>query len=66
MSEQGIRTDPKKLVAVPTPKDIKSLVSLASYYRRFIPHFSKIAGTLHGLTKKEVAGRRNAGKHLKI
>ena len=55
-----MRTDPKKLVAVrqfPTPTDVKTLRSflgLASYYRRFVPGFSKIAGPLHALTKKEV------------
>ena len=60
VSAQGIRTDPKKLEAVqkfPVPAEVKSLRSflgLASYYRKFIPIFSKIAGPLHALTKKDV------------
>ena len=60
VSADGVRTDPKKLVAVrqfPTPTDVKALPSflgLASYYRRFVPGFSKIAAPLHALTKKEV------------
>ena len=60
VSEEGVRTDPKKLQAVseyPTPTDIKSLQSflgLASYYRRFIPNFAKTVGPLYTLTKKDV------------
>ena len=58
VSADGVRTDPKKVDAVrnfPTPVDVKALqsfVGLASYYRRFVPGFSKIAGPLHALTKK--------------
>ena len=60
VSATGVSTDPKKLQAVvefPTPCDVKSLRSflgLASYYRRFIPNFSKEAGPLYALTKKGV------------
>ena len=60
VSADGVRTDPKKLDAVhafPTPTDVRTLRSflgLASYYRRFIPSFSKVAGPLHALTRKEV------------
>ena len=60
VSEEGVRTDPKKLQAVseyPTPTDVRSLRSflgLASYYRRFIPNFAKTAGPLYTLTKKHV------------
>ena len=41
----------------PTPSDVTNLrqfVGLASYYRRFIPGFVKIAAPLHTLTKKNV------------
>ena len=61
VSTEGIKTDPKKAKAVsefPTPSNVKevcSFVGLASYYRKFIPNFSKIAGPLHALTKKDVA-----------
>ena len=60
VSVEGVRTDPKKLRAVqqyPTPTDVKTLCSflgLASYYRRFMPNFAKIAGQLHVLTKKDM------------
>ena len=59
ISAGGVRTDTKKVDAVrnfPTPMDVKALrsfVGLASYYRRFVPGFSKIAGPLHALTKKD-------------
>ena len=59
VSADGVRTDPRKVDAVrnfPTPVDVKTLrsfVGLASYYRRFVPGFSKIAGPLHALTKKD-------------
>ena len=40
----------------PTPVDVKqvrSFLGLASYYRRFIPNFSVVAGPLYALTKKD-------------
>ena len=58
VSAGGVRTDPAKLQAIvefPVPTNVKALRSflgLASYYRRFIPQFSRIAGPLHALTKK--------------
>lgn len=60
VSAAGIQTDPKKVQAVqqfPVPLDVKALHSflgLASYYRRFVPNFSKVAGSLHALTKKDM------------
>ena len=59
VSESGISADKSKVEAVekfPVPtsvKQVRSLVGLASYYRRFIPGFSKIAGPLFVLTKKD-------------
>ena len=61
MSAAGIRTNPTKLRAVeeyPTPANVKSLRSflgLASYYRRFVRGFSKVASPLNALTRKSVA-----------
>ena len=58
VSEKGIAVDPKKVEAVqnfPCPENLKTLKSflgLASYYRRFVPNFFKVAGPLHSLTKK--------------
>jgi len=60
ISEQGVAADPLKIEAVrqfPIPTDLKSLRSflgLASYYRRFIPNFSRVAGPLFTLTRKGV------------
>ena len=54
-----MRTDPRKLEAVehfPPPTNIKTLrsfVGLASYYRWFVPGFSREAGSLHAPTKKD-------------
>ena len=59
VSCQGVSVDPKKAAAIqkfPRPVDLKSLrsfVGLASYYRRFVPGFSRIAGPLYALTKKD-------------
>ena len=60
VSGEGIRTAPSKLEAVKlylVPKDVKSLrlfLGLVSYYRRFIPGFSRVAAPLHTLTEKDV------------
>ena len=59
VSAEGIQTDTKKREALqmfPVPGDLKTLRSflgLASYYHRFVPNFSKVAGPLHALTKKD-------------
>ena len=52
--------DPQKVEAVEnleqptTMTEVRSFLGLAGYYRRFIEGFSKIAGPLHGLTRKGV------------
>lgn len=52
----GLRTDPEKVEAIlnyPTPKskkELKRFLGTASWYRRFIPNFSTIAGPLNKLT----------------
>ena len=50
--------DPRKVTVVkewpvPTSKDVKSFVGLASYYRRYIPQFASIAAPLHHLMQKD-------------
>lgn len=60
ISKDGIRTDPDKIEKVknfPEPKNLTQLrgfLGLASYYRRFIKDFSKIANPLNKLLKKSV------------
>lgn len=60
ITEEGVKPNPEKIEAVtkfPTPKcpkDIKSFLGLVSYYRRFIPEFSKIAKPLTHLLKKDI------------
>ena len=60
ISRKGIAPDPSKTQKVkdfPVPTDVtklKQFLGLASYYRRFIPGFAKLAHPLHFLTKKGV------------
>ena len=67
VSADGVRPDPQKLTAVRNyaqPTDLKSLrafLGLASYYRKFIPHFSRVASPLHALTRKDVPFDWSAG-----
>ena len=58
ITPKGLLPNPKKVSAVtdfPTPTSVtqvRQFVGLASYYRRFIEGFAKIAGPLHQLTKQ--------------
>lgn len=58
ISGNGIRVDPAKTEKVrefPTPKNVtqvQSFLGLASYYRRVVPSFSRLAKPLHSLCKK--------------
>ena len=59
MSKDGISVDSSKIDAVlnwnrPTnATEVRSFLGLAGYYRRFVEGFSKLAGPLTNLTKKE-------------
>ena len=60
ITEKGVIPDPKKVETVdnyPRPinvKQLKSYLGMASYYRKFIPNFSRIAAPLHALLKANV------------
>jgi hypothetical protein len=60
VSQAGIHTDPVKVEAVvtwPRPRSVtqvRSFVGLLTYYRRFLPGFSRIAKPLFDLTRKHV------------
>ncbi|XP_021974975.1 uncharacterized mitochondrial protein AtMg00860-like [Helianthus annuus] len=59
ISADGVLVDPSKVEAVSkwntprNPSEIRRLLGLAGYYRRFIQDFSKIALPLTKLTRKE-------------
>ena len=67
VSADGVATDPAKTEAVtnwPQPKTLKdprSYLGFASYYRRFVPHFTQLARPLHEVVSKLYEG----GKHGK-
>ncbi|UYV63051.1 hypothetical protein LAZ67_2002979 [Cordylochernes scorpioides] len=60
VNENGIHPDPEKVEAIlkfPSPKsipDIRSLLELCSYYRRFVENFSHKAKPLNDLLKNDV------------
>lgn len=59
LTTSGIKIDPEKSAAIinrPKPKNLKQLMSFlqtCSWFRRFIPDFSKVARPLSNLTKKK-------------
>lgn len=58
LDHQGVRPNPEKVSAMsdyPTPKsvkDVRRLLGLAGWYRRFIPHFASITAPISDLLKK--------------
>lgn len=60
VGENGLMVDPSKVEAIlniPTPKkvgDVRRLIGLASWYRRFIPNFSSLTAPLCNLLRKNV------------
>lgn len=53
ITQDGVKPDPEKIVAVKnfpipeSPKEIKSFLGLAGYYRRFIENFSQLTNLEH-------------------
>ncbi|KAK7938973.1 hypothetical protein WMY93_002299 [Mugilogobius chulae] len=64
VSEEGVETDPDKIVALkswPVPrtlKELKSFLGFAGYYRRFIRGYATIAKPLNHLTRGYVPKRK--------
>ena len=60
ISTKGIKIDPSKVDAIKswdTPtcvREVRSFIGFYNFYRWFIRDFSKVAGPLNTLTKKEV------------
>ena len=58
INKDGVKPDPGKVKAIrslPEPRNVREVrgfIGMCSYYRRFIPNFSKIAEPLINLTKK--------------
>lgn len=58
VSEEGVKPDPEKISAIenyPAPKsvkDVRRLIGLTGWYRRFIPNFATITAPLTNLIKK--------------
>uniref|UniRef100_A0A665U756 Gypsy retrotransposon integrase-like protein 1 n=1 Tax=Echeneis naucrates TaxID=173247 RepID=A0A665U756_ECHNA len=66
ISGEGVSTDPSKIDVVanwPTPttvSELRSFLGFASYYRRFVEGFAKLAAPLHRAVAE--SGRAQAGK----
>lgn len=60
VNRSGLSVDPEKVSAIvnmpipKTPRQVRSVLGMVSFYRRFIPHLSTIISPLTALTKKHV------------
>lgn len=59
ITPQGLKTNPRITSAVinfPHPRnqtELQRFLGMSSYYRRFVPNFSKIASPIQSLTRKD-------------
>ena len=71
VSKEGVSTDPDKIAAVtewPQPTtvtEVRSFLGFVSYYRRFIPNFSKVAKPLNQLLQN-LEGTPRQKKKFKV
>ena len=67
ITPQGLKTNARLIAAVsefPRPRnlpEVRRFLGLSSYYRRFVPNFSKIASPLQALTRKAVEFEWSSG-----
>jgi hypothetical protein len=72
VGRHGIKVNPKKLVAVQklpvprTPRQVKSVLGLFSFYRRFISNFSTIAHPLSALTTAPVLAHFRQDRDIEL
>ena len=66
VGRDGLKPDPVKIEKIKnlnipriTIKDVRSVLGLCSYYRKFVKNFSKIAKPLNQLLKKEQGFHQN-------
>ena len=63
VDEKGLRTDPEKISAIleyPTPStttQIRRVIGMIGYYRRFLPNFSSVAAPITDLLKGKKKGQ---------
>ena len=71
VGQEGVTTDPDKIKAVTewprstTVTEVRSFLGFVSYYRRFIPDFSKVAKPLNTLLQN-LEGTSNQKKKFKV
>nr|XP_016465734.1 PREDICTED: uncharacterized mitochondrial protein AtMg00860-like [Nicotiana tabacum] len=73
VSSEGVKVDPSKIQAIinwklpKTPTEIRSILGLAGYYRRFVKGFSIIASPLTKLLGKDAKlyGMKSVKRALK-
>jgi hypothetical protein len=70
VNKQGYRPDPSKIKAVadllpPTNvHQLRRVLGLFAYYRKYIPKFAEIAAPLYALTGKNIQNKRDAQRRI--